>query len=203
MALQSSGAISLANIQTEFGGSNPISLSEYYLNGSYTTSNNTNVPTSGTVSIGSFYGTVKAVQMTYEIIGAGGGGGGGLTVNTNPAYAGSAGGDSTLTYIPAGGSSTTITQMVVLVVQPLHKRAGDKVKTHTTAQVVLVVLTQTVTTRQEAIHLLLLHMALVVAVAALTPLVTVMAALVAGLVVQMVQVTPLLHGTHQPHYSGM
>ena len=29
MALQSSGAISLGNIQTEFGGSNPIGLNEY------------------------------------------------------------------------------------------------------------------------------------------------------------------------------
>ena len=32
MALQSSGAISLENIQTVFGGTNPISLSEYYAN---------------------------------------------------------------------------------------------------------------------------------------------------------------------------
>ena len=30
MALQTSGAISLADIQTEFGGSTPISISEYY-----------------------------------------------------------------------------------------------------------------------------------------------------------------------------
>jgi len=34
MTLPSSGALSFANIQTEFGGSNPISLSEYYKNGS-------------------------------------------------------------------------------------------------------------------------------------------------------------------------
>jgi len=109
MALQSSGAISLANIQSEFGGSNPISLSEYYRNGSKTTSNNTSVPTSGAISIGDFYGAIKAVYVTYEIIGAGGGGGGGLTNNSNPASAGGAGGNSTLTYTPAGGSSTTIT----------------------------------------------------------------------------------------------
>lgn len=49
MALQTSGAISLANIQTEFGGSNPISLSEYYGVAS-------GVPSSGTISIGNFYG---------------------------------------------------------------------------------------------------------------------------------------------------
>jgi hypothetical protein len=109
MALQSSGAISLANIQSEFGGSNPISLSEYYRNGAYTTSNNTNVPTSGAISIDNFYGAIRAVYVTYEIIGAGGGGGGGLTTNTNFAYAGTAGGDSTITYTAAGGASTVIT----------------------------------------------------------------------------------------------
>lgn len=35
MALQTSGAISLSNLQAEFGGSNPISVSEYYRGGSY------------------------------------------------------------------------------------------------------------------------------------------------------------------------
>ena len=33
--LQTSGAITLANIQSQFGGSNPISMSEYYKGGSY------------------------------------------------------------------------------------------------------------------------------------------------------------------------
>lgn len=33
MALQTSGAISLLNLQNEFGGSNPISISEYYRGG--------------------------------------------------------------------------------------------------------------------------------------------------------------------------
>ncbi len=75
MVLQSSGAISLANIQTEFGGANPIGINEYYLNGVYTTgSGATGVPTSGAISLGSFYGKSKisasswpppAVQSTY------------------------------------------------------------------------------------------------------------------------------------------
>jgi hypothetical protein len=56
MTLQSSGEISLANVQTEFGGVNPIGLDEYYRNGGYVTSNNTNVPTSGTISLYNFYG---------------------------------------------------------------------------------------------------------------------------------------------------
>ena len=43
MALPNSGSISLADIQNEFGGSNPIGLNEYYRNGSYVTPNNTNI----------------------------------------------------------------------------------------------------------------------------------------------------------------
>lgn len=60
MALQSSGAISLANIQTEFGGSNPISLSEYYGVAS-------GVPSSGAISLSNFYGTSAAAAAgLYE-----------------------------------------------------------------------------------------------------------------------------------------
>ncbi len=49
MALQTSGAISLANVQTEFGGVNPISISEYYGKAA-------GIPASGTISLSSFYG---------------------------------------------------------------------------------------------------------------------------------------------------
>ena len=54
MALPNSGSISLADIQTEFGGSNPIGLNEYYRNGSYVTPNNTNIPTSGLIDFNDF-----------------------------------------------------------------------------------------------------------------------------------------------------
>lgn len=60
MTLPSSGPLTLADIQGEFGGSNPISLSEYYAGGAYvpagTTGVNGPVPTSGTISISDFYG---------------------------------------------------------------------------------------------------------------------------------------------------
>ena len=49
MTLPLSGALSLLNIQTEFGGSAPISLSEYY-------GKATGIPASGTISISHFYG---------------------------------------------------------------------------------------------------------------------------------------------------
>lgn len=56
MALPSSGAITHAMIQQEFGGSNPIGLNEYY-------GVATGVPTSGTISNSDFYGT-QAVKET-------------------------------------------------------------------------------------------------------------------------------------------
>ena len=49
MALQASGTIKFSEVQTEFGGTNPISISEYY--GSDT------VPASGVISLSDFFGT--------------------------------------------------------------------------------------------------------------------------------------------------
>jgi hypothetical protein len=49
MTLQSSGPISLLDIQNEFGGSNPIGIDEYY-------GITTGIPISGTISIADFYG---------------------------------------------------------------------------------------------------------------------------------------------------
>lgn len=66
MALPSSGTITLAQIQTEFGGSNPVGLSEYYRGGLYVTANNTNVPTSGAISLSNFYGAVKQFSFTIS-----------------------------------------------------------------------------------------------------------------------------------------
>ena len=61
MPLQSSGPISLGQIQSEFGGAAPTSISEYYRGGAYTTTNNTNVPTSGKISLSDFYGAVSEI----------------------------------------------------------------------------------------------------------------------------------------------
>lgn len=65
MALPSSGILKLSDLQTEFGGTNPISLSEYYRNGANVTPNNTSVPISGLIRVGNFYGTKK--QFAYTI----------------------------------------------------------------------------------------------------------------------------------------
>tara|TARA_B100000161_G_scaffold87043_1_gene60880 strand:+ start:117 stop:770 length:654 start_codon:yes stop_codon:yes gene_type:complete len=55
------GTAKFSEIQTEFGGSNPISLSEYYSGGSNTKSNlgifaPNGIPTSGTISVNDFRG---------------------------------------------------------------------------------------------------------------------------------------------------
>lgn len=64
MTLPSSGALSLSQIQTEFGGANPISLSEYYKGGVYVSGSNGNpIPTSGTISFSQFYGAT-AIDVT-------------------------------------------------------------------------------------------------------------------------------------------
>ena len=61
MTLQTTGLIRLSQIQTEFGGSNPISMSEYYAGGANvpgsTSGVNGAVPASGTISMSKFYGT--------------------------------------------------------------------------------------------------------------------------------------------------
>ena len=106
MALPSSGPLSLSDIQGEFGGSNPISLSEYYAGGGLVAPGTTGtygaVLSSGTISIQNFYGTSNtppftpvtntytsgsgnetvpsgATSLTLTVVGAGGSGGGSYT----------------------------------------------------------------------------------------------------------------------------
>lgn len=57
MTLQSSGAISLSDIQTEFGGTNPISISEYF-------SAADGVPASGNpIALSDFYGVSSNIDL--------------------------------------------------------------------------------------------------------------------------------------------
>ena len=79
MPLQSSGAISLSNVQSEFGGSNPIGINEYYRGGSNVPNSSTNssIPTSGQISLSNFYGgTAASADNTFNFtmsIGSAGG----------------------------------------------------------------------------------------------------------------------------------
>lgn len=61
MALPASGPITLERVQIEFGGSNPISMSEYYRNGPYMTDNNTGVPTNGLIAMSKLQGAERIV----------------------------------------------------------------------------------------------------------------------------------------------
>lgn len=98
MALQNSGPISLLNIQNEFGGSNPIKLSEYYGSGG--------APGSGAVRLGDFYGLSNAVVARVLAVGGGGAGG-----NGSYAAGGGAGGvalDTTLNFTPGATYDITV-----------------------------------------------------------------------------------------------
>jgi hypothetical protein len=113
MPLPSSGPISLSDIQAEFGGTNPISLSEYYKGGAYvlTTDYAPNVPTSGAISLSNFYSARRTTLTTLtftnvgdnsftvpanivgnltivQMAGAGGGGGGSDSYAGHPGYSG-------------------------------------------------------------------------------------------------------------------
>ena len=65
MTLQTSGTITLSQIQSEHGGANPIGMNELYRGGSNVQNHNntdgtlnpTAIPTSGTISINQFYGS--------------------------------------------------------------------------------------------------------------------------------------------------
>jgi len=97
MALQSSGQITLQDIQDEFGGSHPIEFSEYYGSGG--------APGSGELELADFYGLANAYNIEYLSIA--GGGGGGSSVN---AGGGGAGGRLTASGLSiTGGTVFTIT----------------------------------------------------------------------------------------------
>ena len=70
MAIPSSGAISFDTIQTEFGGTNPIGMDEYYAGGSFVqagaSGTNGAVPSSGAISMSLFFGTTKPPPASQQ-----------------------------------------------------------------------------------------------------------------------------------------
>ena len=71
MAIPASGAISLDDIQTEWGGSNPIGMSEYYGDGDYVydgaaDGDDNAIPESGAIDISDFYDTTAATVLTIS-----------------------------------------------------------------------------------------------------------------------------------------
>ncbi len=89
MPLPASGPISMANIRDEFGDTNPISLNEFYAGGGKVPAGTLGaqgvVPSSGAISIGTFYGlagslrtgagwisTASAFALSQDLVNAGG-----------------------------------------------------------------------------------------------------------------------------------
>jgi hypothetical protein len=56
MTLPSSGPIALSNLQTEYGGTNPVGLNEYYAGLNYVPLGADAIPQSGAISMNTFYG---------------------------------------------------------------------------------------------------------------------------------------------------
>lgn len=61
------GTITMTDIQTEFGGSNPIGLNEYYAGGAYVPAGTAGVPSSGAISMNDLRGKSKAVPVTVTV----------------------------------------------------------------------------------------------------------------------------------------
>lgn len=62
-AIPSSGAVSLTDLSTEFGGDAPHSMSEYYRNGGRVPDNNSNVPTSGQIKFSDWRGAINQIAL--------------------------------------------------------------------------------------------------------------------------------------------
>jgi len=69
MPLPSSGPLSFSDLQSQFGGTNPISLSEYYRGGGFVTNTavNNTIPTSGVIALANFYNTYGRVPISVTI----------------------------------------------------------------------------------------------------------------------------------------
>lgn len=69
MPIPASGQISLDTIATEFGGTTPHSISEYYRSGGIVlnTPANAGIPTSGQIALNNFYGTSARIAVSLPI----------------------------------------------------------------------------------------------------------------------------------------
>ena len=111
MSIPSSGPVSFTTIQTEFGGSNPIGMNEYYAGGAYVPSGTSGtygaVPSSGAISVKNFYGTSSATVPTAPTIGTATAISG--TIATVTYTASSSNGGSTITSYTAVSTPGSIT----------------------------------------------------------------------------------------------
>lgn len=64
MTIKAAGTLSFSEIQAEFGGAHPISLSEYYRGGGRVPSGTSAIPASGAIKLSNFYGTSNVVTSS-------------------------------------------------------------------------------------------------------------------------------------------
>lgn len=69
MAIPGSGEIAVTDLSTEFGGTAPHGMSEYYRGGGLVpdSAGNSAVPTSGAIALGNFYGSANIVALSLTI----------------------------------------------------------------------------------------------------------------------------------------
>lgn len=96
MTVPTQGPVSFSDLQNTFGGTNPISMSEYYRGGALVPvgTNTSGIPSSGAIGVASFRGTTPFASVYYEVIGAGGAGGYGRGNGYGSGRAASGGGSS-------------------------------------------------------------------------------------------------------------
>ena len=114
MAITSSGQIKISDIQTEFGGSAPTQLSEYYAGGSNVAAGTESgggvaIPSSGEIQLSDFYGSSSFSPYTITFLNVAGGASGGRSQSGQGAGGGGAGGrggaggSGAVERVPAGG----------------------------------------------------------------------------------------------------
>lgn len=131
MALPSSGPISFNDLATQFGGTQPILLSQYYRGGGLVPDipPNSGIPTSGEISLNQFHGAASQLNtqtftsagtftvptnvtlLTITVIGGGGGSGGSYLDTGLNAYSGGAGSPG---YSVSGNLSVTAGQVYTI-----------------------------------------------------------------------------------------
>ena len=118
LANWNTGPLSLGNIQLEFGGSGNIALSEYYAGGAYVAAGttgylrgvSTSIPSSGSISIGNFYGASAAAPAT-------------TTTTAAP-------GTTTTTAAPGTTTTTTTTTAPSGLIIPITTSAASGISRH-------------------------------------------------------------------------
>jgi hypothetical protein len=96
MTIPTQGPVKFSDLQSTFGGTNPISMSEYYRGGVNVPvgTNTDGIPASGAIDVAAFRGTTPFASVYYEVIGAGGAGGYGRANGYGSGRAASGGGSS-------------------------------------------------------------------------------------------------------------